>query len=151
MVFVDTNVLVYLRDTSDPEKQSRAAEWIAVLWETGTGRLSQQVLQEFYVTMTRKVRNPRDPADVRDDVTALYAWDPVVPDLATLERAWEVEDRFGFSWWDALIVASALEAGARYLLTEDLQDGQTIEGLKIVDPFRVEPDELLSARSSTSP
>jgi len=143
MVFVDTNVLVYLRDTSEPEKQRRAAAWMAELWSTGMGRLSQQVLQEFYVTMTRKLSAPRAPSEVRDDVVALHAWEPVVPELPTFERAWAVEDRLGFSWWDSLIVAAALESGARYLLTEDLQHGQEIETLTVLDPFQVEPGEVL--------
>ena len=76
-VFVDTNVLVYARDRSEADKQRRAAEWMANLWETGLGRLSFQVIQEYYVTLTSKLDPPRSTEDAREDVTALGAWNPV--------------------------------------------------------------------------
>ncbi len=135
LVFVDTNVLVYLRDPSDPEKQRRAAEWFARLWDEGSGRISWQVLQEFHLVMTRKLDPPADRERVRDDVRALATWDPVPTEGEVMESAWRIEDRYGFSWWDSLIVAQALASGATTLLTEDLQDGQEIEGLRIVNPF----------------
>lgn len=138
-VFVDTNVLVHSRDPSDPAKQRRAAEWLASLWDHGNGRLSLQVLQEFYVTMVEKLDPPADTDDVRDDVAALATWNPVVTDFGVLERAWAVEDRYGFSWWDSLIIAQALVAGCETLLTEDLQHDQEVFGLRIADPFREEP------------
>ena len=144
-VFVDTNVLVYSRDPSDPEKQRRAVEWLAHLWDRGTGRLSVQVLQEFYVTMVRKLDPPADREQVRDDIAALATWNPVLTDLEVLERAWVIEGRYGFSWWDSLIVAQALAAGCETLLTEDLQHGQEISGLRIVSPFRESPDAVLTS------
>ncbi len=142
-VFVDTNVLVYVRDRSDEEKQRRAAEWVGALWETGLGRLSYQVLQEYYVTLTSKLDPPRRVRDARDDVTALRAWNPVGIDHRTIEGACDAQDRFGYSWWDALILAAALQAGSRYLLSEDLQTGQAIDTLTIVSPFEHTPDEIL--------
>lgn len=138
-VFVDTNVLVYSRDPSDPAKQRRAAEWLASLWDSGTGRLSLQVLQEFYVTMVRKLNPPANVEDVRDDIAALATWDPVATDIDVLERAWTIEDRYGSSWWDSLVVAQALTAGCETLLTEDLRHDQEVFGLRIVDPFLEEP------------
>jgi predicted nucleic acid-binding protein len=142
-VFVDTNVLVYLRDRSEDEKQRRAAEWMALLWELRIGRLSTQVLQEYYVQVTRKLDPPRTTEEAREDVLALGVWRPTVIDLRVMERAWTVQDRFGFSRWDALIVAAALAGSCRYLLTEDLQDGQEVEGLRIVSPFAHEPEVVL--------
>ena len=142
-VFVDTNVLVYLRDRSEEEKQRRAAEWMALLWELRIGRLSTQVLQEYYLQVTRKLDPPRTTEEAREDVLALGVWRPTVIDLRVMERAWTVQDRFGFSWWDALIVAAALAGSCRYLLTEDLQDGQEVEGLRIVSPFAHEPEVVL--------
>lgn len=142
-VFVDTNVLVYVRDRTEPEKQRRAAEWMAELWERGAGHLSYQVLKEYYTTLTRKFDPPRDPADAREDVRALLTWRPITTDADLLESAWEVEDEYGYSWWDALIVAAALRSGARYLLTEDLQAGQDIGPLTILDPFDTAPGEVL--------
>lgn len=138
-VFVDTNVLVYARDSSDPSRQRRAASWLARLWDEGSGRLSHQVLQEFYVTVTRKLDPPADPAFARDDVAALATWSPVATDLPIMESAWRIEDRFGFSWWDALIVAQALASGCEAILTEDLQHGQDLFGVRVIDPFQVEP------------
>jgi predicted nucleic acid-binding protein len=141
-VFVDTNVLVYARDTADPAKQAQASEWIAYLWDRGEGRLSLQVLQEYYVTTTRKLRPGLEPEDARADVLDLAAWSPGVADTQMIAAAWSIEDRFGLSFWDALIVAAAHVARCEVLLTEDLQHGMDLEGVRIVDPFRTGPDEL---------
>jgi predicted nucleic acid-binding protein len=142
-VFVDTNVLVYVRDRTDEEKQRQAAEWLTALWDTRLGRLSVQVLQEYYVTVTVKLTPPRELEEAREDVIALTAWRPATPDLRTLERAWDLQDRFAFSWWDSLIVAAALEPRCRWLLSEDLQDGQVVDGLTIISPFSHTPDDVL--------
>ena len=142
-VFVDTNVLVYARDRSEADKQRRAADWMANLWDTGLGRLSYQVIQEYYVTLTSKLDPPRSTEDAREDVTTLGAWNPVGIDQRTIEAAWDVQDRYGYSWWDSLIVAAALQSGSRYLLTEDLQTGQVIDAMTIISPFLQEPEEIL--------
>lgn len=138
-VFVDTNVLVYLRDSRDPRKQKAAAEWMGRLWETRTGRVSTQVLQEYYVTVTAKLQPglPRDEA--REDVLALGLWQPIEPSLALFEKAWEVQDRHRFSFWDSMIVAAADATGCDVLLTEDLAHGQELGRMRVVDPFRVGP------------
>lgn len=138
-VFVDTNVLVYFRDSTEPEKQAAAAEWMAQLWETGNGRLSMQVLREYYVTVTSKLDPGLSAAEAREDVLAFRAWDPFVADLEDLEEAWTVQDRFGFSFWDALIVASARRLECDILLTEDLQHGQDLDGLLVWSPFEHAP------------
>jgi predicted nucleic acid-binding protein len=135
-VFVDTTVLVYARDASEPEKQPQAAAWVEHLWRTRTARLSFQVLQEYYATTTRKLRPGLPPEQARADVRDLVAWRPVPVGTQLLEAGWTVEDRFGLSCWDALIVAAARIAGCEYLLTEDLQHGAEFEGLQVVDPFR---------------
>lgn len=139
LVFVDTNVLVYARDASVPSKQRRAAEWMTELWRSRRGRISQQVLQEFYVTVTRKLRPGLPVAAARDDIRALTQWNPVVTDTAILEHAWTIEEKAGLTFWDALIVAAASSAGASTLLTEDLQDGAEIEGVFVLNPFRTAP------------
>lgn len=109
------------------------------LWRSRNGRISHQVLQEYYVTLTRKLR-PGLPASLaRDDVRALIEWNPIATDSALLERAWAVEERFQVSFWDALIIAAAAASGASMLLTEDLQEGAEIEGVLIVNPFRTFP------------
>jgi len=140
--FVDTNVLVYSRDTADAAKHASASAWIGHLWETGEGRLSIQVLQEYYVTTTRKLR-PGLPRDVaRADVGDLSAWRPVVIDADGLQVAWSIEDRFGLSFWDSLIVAGAHIAACEVLLTEDLQHEAEYDGVRVVDPFRTPVSDL---------
>lgn len=86
-MFVDTNVLVYARDSAEPTKQRVAARWMAELWASRLGRLSSQVLQEYYVTATRKLDPPRDRASAQADVLALQAWAPVPLELPVMERA----------------------------------------------------------------
>jgi predicted nucleic acid-binding protein len=141
-VFVDTNVLVYARDASEAQKQERALAWVEHLWRTREGRLSYQVLEEYYVTVTRKLRPGLPPADARADVRALVAWGPVVVDADVLESAWRLESRWRLSFWDAAILAAARSAGCGQLLTEDLEHGRTMGGVRVVDPFAAEPAVL---------
>ena len=96
-VFVDTNVLVYARDASEPSKQARAAEWLRELWLEQRGRTSVQVLSEYYTTVTRKLRPGIEPDDAWDDVNALFAWQPQKIDRHLLEKAREVERRHALS------------------------------------------------------
>ncbi|MFM2197980.1 MAG: hypothetical protein RLZZ505_1412 [Verrucomicrobiota bacterium] len=135
MHFVDTNLLVYSFDECDPAKQERAGLVMRKLWESRSGRLSFQVLQEFYVTVTRKLKPALARERAREEIRDLLAWHPVRPSPALLEVAWQVEDRFGLSWWDSLIVASAKASECGILLTEDLQDGLEIDGLRVMNPF----------------
>ena len=133
--FVDTNVLVYRHDRADAIKQSRADAWHTLLWERRLGRLSYQVLQELYATLTRGRQVNLGHPEARDVVTELLQWQPIRIDRAVLRRAWLVEERFGISWWDALIVAAAQTGACPVLLTEDLQAGQLFDGVRVVDPF----------------
>lgn len=127
---------MYARDASDLEKQAIAASWIEHLWTSAGGRLSVQVLQEYYVTTTRKL-DPGLPAEeARQDVRDLAAWRPIRIDEAIVEAAWRIEDRYKLSFWDSLIVGAAQAAGCEALLTEDLQHGLEVDGLHVVDPFR---------------
>lgn len=142
-VFVDSNVLVYHRDQSEPEKQPRAREWLEVLWESRRGRVSAQVLEEFYVTVTGKLDPGLPVREARSDVRALSAWNPLAIDPSLLPAAWEIEDRYGFSFRDALILAAARRMDCGYLLTEDLQDGQEMEGIEVVNPFHRMPSDVL--------
>lgn len=141
-VFVDTNVFVYARDGSEPEKQPRAHEWLATLWRVREGRLSFQVLEEYYVTVTRKLSPGLEREEAQADVRDLLAWRPVGVDGRTLDTAWAVGRRFGLSFWDALIVASAQSAGCTNLLTEDLAHGQELDGVRVVNPFLQAPGSL---------
>ncbi len=120
-VFVDTNVLVYCRDASETVKQPQAMAWMTWLWETGRGRVSFQVLQEFFVTVTHKLTPGLTRARSQTDVRALLAWRPLAVDGRAMTSAWVMQERSGLGWWDALIVAAAQVSGCRYLLTADLQ------------------------------
>jgi predicted nucleic acid-binding protein len=142
-VFVDTNVLVYARDRTDEAKHRRALEWLAVLWDERAGRMSWQVLQEYYVTVTRKLQPPRDTDDAREDVASLVTWQPIPVEVSVMDSAWAIEDRFGLSWWDALIVAAAQAGECTHLLTEDLQDGQAFGDVVVVNPFAHAPGKVL--------
>jgi predicted nucleic acid-binding protein len=140
-VFVDSNVLLYAVDEVDPEKQRVARNWRAELWKSRRGRVSFQVLGEFYVNAVRKQPAAREEA--RAEVRDLLAWNPVVTDAALLERGWKLQDRYRLSYWDALIVAAAKAASCRYLLTEDLQAGQQLDGIEVVNPFLRSPESTL--------
>jgi predicted nucleic acid-binding protein len=142
LVFVDTNVLLYEWDARARDKQERANAWIRELWQSRRGRLSYQVLAEYYVTVTQKLKPGLAPASARRNARTFLAWHPVVTDSKLLEDAWSVQDEHQVSWWDALIVAAAKAARCRYLLTEDLQAGQQIDGLVIVSPFHTQPSEI---------
>ena len=139
-VFVDTNVLIYAVDTADPRKQVAAQRWRAELWRSRRGRTSFQVLQEFYVKVTQKWPSARPEA--RAEVRDLLAWKPAVVDGAMVQRAWTIQNRYQFSFWDALIVAAAQSASCRYLLTEDLQADQDLDGVLVINPFLSAPSSL---------
>jgi predicted nucleic acid-binding protein len=132
-IFVDTNVLLYALDEADPGKQQVARNWRAELWKSRRGRVSFQVLGEFYVNALRLRAAAREKA--RAEVRDLLAWNPVVTDASLLGRGWKIQHRYHLSFWDALIVAAARASSCRYLLTEDLQAGQTLDGIEVVNPF----------------
>ncbi len=132
--FVDTNVLVYAHDLDDLSKHDRARDALRELWNDGTGVLSPQVLQEFYVNVTRTIATPlaKDAARLVVNTYAIWCVDVTSADVAAAFRI-EVEAKIGF--WDALIIASASKAGAARLLSEDFNEGQTIAGVLIENPF----------------
>jgi len=142
-IFVDTNVLIYALDEADLRKQQAARLWRAELWKSGRGRVSYQVLQEFYAKVTQKWPGARGQA--RAEVRDLLAWRPVAVDAALLARGWAIQDRYQLSFWDALIVAAARSALCRYLLTEDLQPDQDLDGVLVVNPFLRDPATLSPA------
>ncbi len=135
LVFVDTKILVYAHDADAGAKRARAVETLRQLWESNTGRLSVQVLQEFYVNVTRKLATPLARATAREVLSAYGAWirEPTTP--ATVRRATELAEIAQLSFWDALIVAAAEQAGAAQLFTEDLNSGQVIAGVAVVNPL----------------
>ncbi len=138
--FVDSNVLIYARDMTEAVKQQRAAIWLDYLWDRRAGYVSYQVLVECYSALIRRRRMAIDQA--RLYVESFLPWNPVALDASVLMRAWQTEDRFQFNWWDCLIVAAARLGECAYILTEDLQHGQNLDGIVVLDPFQVEPDAV---------
>lgn len=139
-VFVDTNVFLYARDSTEPDKQRRAHGWLTFLWRHRTGRTSFQVLKEYYQVYTRKLGG--DPAQAREDVRELQRWHPVVVDFRVFRGAWALEFQYCLSWWDALVASAAQVAGCDYLLTEDLQEGLKLGATQVVNPFSTSFEDL---------
>jgi predicted nucleic acid-binding protein len=146
-VFVDTDVLLYGEDGAQAMKQAQALAWLGELWKRRCGRLSTQVLNEFYASATRRAKPPMPAADARAEVRRYQHWQPWQVDHATVEAAWAIESRFGLAYWDALVVAAAQQMNCRFLLSEDMKHGQQIDGVQIIDPFRVGPDLLDTAQA----
>lgn len=134
MTFVDTNVLAYAHDLTE-SRQPVAAGLLGSLWESRSGVLSTQVLQEFYVVATRKFRPPLSRSEARQLVAAYGEWRVVHIDVPLIIAASDLEDRHNLSFWDALILAAARHAGASRLVSEDLQTGRRIAGVRIENPF----------------
>jgi len=134
-IFVDTNVLVYGYDRSAGEKHEIAKNLLLSLWESGNGMLSTQVLAEFFVTVTRKIPKPLKTGQASKIVEDYITWDPIILDGGDILKAIEIGEKRGFSFWDALIIASAIKGGAETLLTEDLSDGEVVDAVRIVNPF----------------
>jgi predicted nucleic acid-binding protein len=136
-VFVDSNILIYAHDADAGIKRDRAVEKLRQLWDSGGGRMSVQVLQEFYVNVTKKLATPLAHSTAREVVSSYGAWvlEPTTP--VTVTRAIDIAALAQIQFWDALIVASAEQADATHLYSEDLNSGQTIAGVKIVNPLVV--------------
>jgi predicted nucleic acid-binding protein len=136
-VFVDTNILIYAHDLDAGSKHDLAASIIENIWEEKTGVISTQVIQEFYVNVTRKIRNPISGSTARGIITNYFDWQVEVNGPETILVASEIEERHRLSFWDSLIIAAACQARVEKILTEDLNPGQIIEGLVIQNPFLV--------------
>jgi predicted nucleic acid-binding protein len=135
LVFVDVGVLLASEDGREPARQRAALRWLALLWERRCGRVSMQVLNEFYVAATRQAK-PMMMGDARAEVRRYQHWQPWPQDGATFEAAFAMEARYGLSYWDSLILAAAQAQGCRYLLSEELPEGQRYEGVTVLNPFK---------------
>lgn len=134
-MFCDTNVLVYLFDRHAPEKRRRAQDLFREHSADDSLLLSTQVLQEFYVTVTRKLSVPLSGPEALEATRRLASFSVVQVDAELIVRAAERSHSEMFSFWDALIVEAALAGGARRLLSEDMQHGRKVSGLIIENPF----------------
>jgi predicted nucleic acid-binding protein len=136
--FADTNILVYAHDRTAGRKRDRARALITELWDAGNGGISVQVLQEFFVTVTRKVPAPLDSETAARIVDTLTHWTIHAPTAADVVAAIAIHRRNNIPFWDAMIIQSASQLGCALLWSEDLNSGQVYEGVLVLNPF-VEP------------
>jgi predicted nucleic acid-binding protein len=139
-VFVDTNVLLYAFDTSAGEKRGRALEVIDTAWRDGNGCVSVQVLQEFYVNATRKLERRLPVETAKRLVASLSRWEVHAPEAEDVLSAIDLQQHAHLSFWDAMVLQSAGKLGCSLLYSEDLNAGQRIAGVTIVNPFIEGPD-----------
>ncbi|MDQ3937410.1 MAG: PIN domain-containing protein [Chloroflexota bacterium] len=144
---MDTNVLLYAYDKSEVTKQPVAQAALDRLWADRTGAVSSQVLQEFYNAAMRKLLPPVSRAEAREIIDLHTAWPVVLLDAAVILAATHIEERHQLSLWDALVIEAARVAGADRLMTEDMQHGRVIEGVRIENPFVTNAEPETSAMS----
>lgn len=135
-VFLDTNILIYAYDTSAGRKNFRAKDLLIELWDSQRGMISTQVLQEFFVNVTRYIQKPMDIDSAEVIIKDLLHWDVWVNDETSLLKAIDIHRKHQFSFWDAMIVQAAVRGGADVLYTEDMTHGQVVQGVRVVDTFR---------------
>jgi predicted nucleic acid-binding protein len=135
--FVDTNVIVYAYDTTAGEKHRAAKKVLIDLWRSGRGLVSTQILQELYVTLTRRLPYPLKPIQAAEIIEDMLTWDVVVNDGDSILQAIALENREGLSFWDSLVVIAAVRGGAGILLSEDFQAGRDIDGVRVLNPVLV--------------
>ena len=135
--FIDTNVFIYLFDETNDRKRTIADRIVKTALETRTARISHQVVQETLNVVTRKLPSPMTAENAQRFLVQVLAplWQ-IMPNIALYKRGLDVQARYGFSFYDSLIIAAALESGCTHLYSEDLQHGQQIEGLIIENPFK---------------
>lgn len=134
--FVDTNILMYAHDAASGKKHERAKELVERLWETRSGVVSTQVLQELAVNLRRKAKNPLSPKATREIVANYLSWRVVVNAGDSILEALEIEARYRVSFWDALVIQAANAAGATVLHSEDLSNGQKYGAVRVVNPLQ---------------
>jgi len=133
--FVDTNVLVYAHDAEAGARHERAKEVLGELWDSGTGVISTQVLQELCLNVRRKYRRPFSIEETQILIQSYANWEVVINDTKSVLEALAFERRYKVSFWDALILQAAENAGVETLLSEDLAAGQRYGGFRVENPF----------------
>lgn len=134
-VFVDTNILVYAFDQTAGRKHSIAAKITENSWNDKNGHISLQVIQELYVTITRKIPNPVDIQTARKIVSDLSTWRIHNPTVEDVLKAIDIQRENQLSFWDSMLIQSAAQLGCRILVSEDLTHGQVIAGVQVLNPF----------------
>jgi len=133
--FVDTNILVYAHDRTAGSKHHRALQLVEELWNSGKGVISTQVLQELCVNLRKKVDPSCPPGELRRLIRDYMSWEVVVNTADSVVEALDLEVRYRTSFWDALILHSALHCGASILYTEDLATGHKYGAIQVVNPL----------------
>jgi predicted nucleic acid-binding protein len=134
--FVDTNVLIYAEDRDAKGKHAVARALVLSLWDDQSGVLSVQVLQEFYVNVTRKLKKPLGGAKALEIVREYLTWTVVENTGKLLVDAVKLQQKAQLSFWDAMIVQAAIDAGCERLYSEDMNAGQRFGSVVIVNPFK---------------
>jgi predicted nucleic acid-binding protein len=134
-VFLDTNILIYAFDTSAGEKYRISSNIMTELWKSGLGVISTQVLQEFFVIVTRKIQKPLKVHLAKEIINDLLKWEVVINDGESILSAIYMHLKYKYSFRDSMIIDAALQGGATVLYSEDLSDGQIIDGVTIKNPF----------------
>ena len=142
LVFVDTSALIQSEDGADTAAQAQAMGWLRELWQRRAGRVSTQVLNDFYRLVTTRISPPMPNGDARAEVRRYQRWQPWAIDHATVESAWSIESRFGLAYADALIVAAAKAQGCDWLLSLELPHEQLYDSVRILNPLRDAPQLL---------
>lgn len=133
--FIDTNVLIYAHDLSAGRKHTRAQKLVRELWGSGQGCLSIQVFQEFFVNVTQKVAKPLTPDMAAQIIADLSVWHVHCPGVEDILDAIRMQDRYQISFWDAMIITSAVQLGCQILWSEDLNPGQAYDQVTVASPF----------------
>jgi predicted nucleic acid-binding protein len=133
--FLDTNIIVYAFDSSAKRKHEIAKKIVIDQWDSRQGQLSTQVLQEFYVTVTQKIPKPLDRKLAIQTIKDLLHWDVVVNDGDAIIEAIDIQTRYKYSFWDAMIIQAAIKGGAELILSENLDSGRKIQGVALKNPF----------------
>lgn len=133
--FLDTNVLVYMYDRSVPTKRATARQLVRSGIERGTLVVSVQVLGEFFAVVTRRIPNPLSTEEAEEEISRIAVLSVVGIDTAIVRRAIYTHKRYGIAYWDALIVATAERAGCARIISEDLNPGQSYNGMLVENPF----------------
>jgi predicted nucleic acid-binding protein len=133
--FIDTNVLLYAYDATAGSKHERARQLLTEIWTQGIGCVSVQILQEFYVNVTRKVAQPLTSSTAAQVIRDLQQWRVHAPNAASVLAAIERQQRLQLAFWDAMVLTSAVELGCAALYSEDLSAGRVYDGVRVINPF----------------
>ena len=134
-VFIDTNIIIYAYTVSSEERHKASVKTIEDLWQSGLGVISTQVLQEFFAIVTSKIPKPLDLKSAKEIVKDLLRWEVIINDGESILEAIDIHQKHKYSFWDSMIIQAAIKGNASVLLSEDLSDGQVINGLRIKNPF----------------